>query len=139
MQASRDAEWLAQEPRLDTALTAAIRAPAVHARFDEQVWALIRADEAQALAVRTTLGTRLGTPWWLDALNVVAVGVTAVAVTLALRSVATRPLAASAAAALTFVEHATNSVLLTLFVSAAALWFALRQTPFARAVTRPWL
>jgi hypothetical protein len=136
--ASRDTEWRARQPRLDRALAEVIRAPAVNARFDEQVWALIRADEAEALAMRTTWGTRLGTPWWLDALNVVAVAVTAVAVTLALRSVAAKPLAATAAAALTFVGHSTGSVLLALFASAAGLWFAWRQTPLARANT-PWL
>jgi hypothetical protein len=138
MQASRDAEWLAREPRLDTALAVAIRAPAADARLDAQVWAVIRAGEAESLAMRMTWVTRLGRPWWLDALNVVAVAVTAVAVTLALRSAVTK-LAAAAAAASTFVQHPTDFVLLTLCVSAGGLWFALRQTPFARAVTRSWL
>ena len=70
-------------------MTVAIRPPVVHAEFDEHVWALIRADEAEALALRSTWGTRLGIPWWLGALNIVAIAVTAVAVTIALRGLVT--------------------------------------------------
>jgi hypothetical protein len=101
----------------------------VDARFDEQVWALIRADEAAALAMPTIRVTRLGTPWWLSALNVVAVAATVLGITLALRSMAAKPLAASVATALSFGGHSTGSVLFVLLASAAGFWFALRQTP----------
>jgi len=109
---------------LDAALTAAIRAPAVDAQFDKEVWARIRADDAAPLAIPRTWGT----PWWLGALNVVAVAFTAIAVTLALRSMAAKPVAATAS---TLIEHSTGSVLFALFASAAGLWLALRQTPRA--------
>lgn len=109
---------------LDSALTAAIRAPVVDARFDEQVWARIRADEAAALAVRRTW---LGTPWWLDALNVFAVAFTAIAVTVALTSTAPKPLWGSAAS--TFAEHATGSTLLVLLAIATGLWLARIPRP----------
>jgi hypothetical protein len=138
IRASRDAEWLARQPRLDQALTAAIRAPAVHARFDEQVWALVRADEAEALAMRATLGTRLRTPWWLYALNFIAIAVTAVAVALALRSVVVKNFAATAGAS-TFVEHSMHSPGFLMLVVGAGLWFFFRQTSAGRVLTRTWL
>jgi hypothetical protein len=107
----------------------------VDARFDERVWALIRADEAAALAMRTIWRTRLGTPWWLGALNIVAVAFTALGITLALRSVVAKPLLASVTAASSFGGHSTGSVLFVLLASAAGLWFALRLTPLARATS----
>lgn len=137
--ASHDAEWTARHSRLDMSLTKAIRAPVVDGRFDAEVWALIRADEAEALALQRTLRTRLGTPWWLDSLNVIAVATTAVVVALALSAVASRPVAESATAALAFIEQPSESVrAFALIASAAALWFGLRQVPFVRTVVRAW-
>jgi hypothetical protein len=133
-----DAQWSAHHARLDTSLMAAIRPPVVDGRFDEQVWALIRADEAKALATRALLPTKVGTPWWLDLLNVVAIAVTAVTVVLALG--ASRPAAETAAVALALVEQPSESGrLFALVASAAALWLGLRQVPFVRALVRAWL
>jgi hypothetical protein len=121
-------------------LTAAIRTTVVDERFDEQVWTLIRAAEAEALAMQRILRMRLGTPWWLDTLNLIAIAATTVAVAVALGAVAARFLAESAAVALAFVEQPSDSIrLVALIASAAALWFGLRHAPFARAFGRAWL
>lgn len=135
---SPDAEWPARHARLDTSLTVAIRAPVVNERFDEQVWALIRADEARVLAMPTLPRTKLGTPWWLDSLNVIAIAATAVAIALALR--ASGPLAEAVAVARTLAEQSSEPVrLFALVASAAALWLGLRQVPSVRALVRAWL
>jgi hypothetical protein len=76
---------------------------------------------------RNNSGTRLGTPWWLGALNVVALAVAAVAVVLALNSVAGKPLAATVAAASTFGGHSMGRVLFAVLAGAAGFWFASRQ------------
>jgi hypothetical protein len=132
------AEWSAHHARLDTSLIAAIRAPVVDEHFDDQVWALIRADEPKVLALRAMLRTKLGTPWWLDLLNVIAITVTAVAVVLALG--ASRPAAETVAVALALVEQPSEPVrFLALVASVSALWFGLRQVPFVRALVRAWL
>jgi hypothetical protein len=135
---SPDAEWPSRHARLDTSLTAAIRAPVVDERFDERVWALIRADEARVLAMRTLPRTKLGTPWWLDSLNVIAIAATAVAIALALG--ASRPFAEAAAVVLALAEQPSEPVrFFALVASAVALWFGLRQVPFVRALVRAWL
>lgn len=122
----------ADDSRLDRSLGAAIRAPVVDERFDEQVWARIRADEAAALATQRLLRMRLGTPWWLAALNVIAMA--AVAVTIAVALGASRPVAESAAVVLALAEQPPESVRsVALLVAAAALWFGLRRAPFLRA------
>jgi hypothetical protein len=136
--AAHDADWTARHSSLDASLIAAIRAPAVDERFDQQVWALIRADEAEALAMRDMLSTRLGTPWWLDSLNVVAIAATAAAIAVALG--ASRPLADVTAVAFALREQPSESVrAFTLVASAAALWLGLRQVPYVRALVRAWL
>jgi hypothetical protein len=137
---SHDAEWAGRHPQLDTSLTEAIRAPVVDERFDERVWALIRADESEALAAQKMVRMRLGTPWWLDSLNVIAIGATAVVIALAFIAVASDPVAESAAVALAVVEQPPESVRsFALMASAAALWLGLRQSPFVRALVRVWL
>jgi hypothetical protein len=136
--APHDADWRGRHSQLDAALTAAIRAPAVDERFDEQVWALIRADEAEALAMQDLLRMRLGAPWWLDSLNVIAIAVTVVGVALALG--ASRPAAEAVAVASAFLEQPSESVrAVTLAAAAAALWLGLRQVPLVRALVRAWL
>jgi hypothetical protein len=136
--ASHDANWTARHSRLDTSLTAAIRAPTVDESFDEQVWALIRSDEAKALAMRKMLRAKLGTPWWLDFLNVIAIAATGVAIALALG--ASRPAAEAAAMTLAFMEQSPESVrFFALVASAAALWLGLWQVPSVRALVRAWL
>lgn len=138
---SHDAEWLVRHPRLDAALAAAIRTPVADERFAERVWALVRADEARALAMQQVLRTRLGTPWWLASLNVIAIAVTTAAVALALSAVAAAgPLAELAAVGRAFVEQPPDSMrLVTLLASVAALWIGLRLAPVARAFGSPWL
>ena len=137
---SHDAEWRARHPRLDVSLAASIRAPVADERFSEQVWARIRADKAQAMAMQQVLRMRLGTPWWLASLNVIAIAVATVAVALALGAVATRPLAESAIAELALVEQTSDSIrVVTLLAGAAGLWFGLRLVPFARAFGSAWL
>lgn len=129
-----DGEWTCRHPQLDRALIGAARAPAVDERFDEQVWALIRADEAVAAARQPT---KLGATWWLDWLSVIAVAVTAVAIAVAARSAASRPVAEAAAAAIGFAEQPPDSVRsLALIASVAALWFGLRHVPFVRTIVR---
>ena len=138
--AAQDAEWLARHPRLDASLAAAIRTPVVNERFARQVWALIHADEAQATAVQQALRARLGTPWWLASLNVIAIAVTVVAVVLAIAVVAGGQLPESAAARLAFVEQPSAPLrFVTLVASAAGVWLGLRGVPFTRAFGSAWL
>jgi hypothetical protein len=135
---AHEAEWASRYSQLDAALAAATRAPAVDERFDQHVWSLVRADEAKALATQRMLRARLGAPWWLDSLNVVAIAATAAAVALALR--ASRPVVESAVVAFAYFEQPPESVrVLALVAGAAALWFGLRQVPFVRAFVRAWL
>jgi hypothetical protein len=137
---SHDAEWLARHPRLDASLTVAIRAPVADERFAEQVRARIRAHEAEAMAMQQVLRMRLGTPWWLASLNVIAIAVATVAVALALGAGAAGPLAESAIARLAFLEQSSDAVrVVTLLASAAVLWFGLRLAPFARTFGSVWL
>jgi hypothetical protein len=138
---SDDAEWRARHARLDAALKAAIRAPVVDERFAERVWARVRVDEAQAIAIQRALRTRLGTPWWLASLNVIAVAASTVIVALALSGAVGQPLAESAVAAATFIAQPSDAVRVgvTLLLGVAGLWFGLRLVPFARAFGRAWL
>ena len=92
------------------------------------------------MAMQQVLRMRLGTPWWLASLNVIAIAVTTVAVALAFGAVAAGPLAESAIAKLAFADLPSDSVrVVTLLASAAALWFGLRLVPFARAFGSAWL
>ena len=60
---ARDADWSAQHPALDAALTAAIRGPVVDARFDRQVWARIG---IEASAKPEPEPRSVGLPLWLQ-------------------------------------------------------------------------
>jgi len=135
---SRDSEWPGEHPALDVALAAAIRAPVADARFDREVWARIGAESA-ARAAEPQRRPRVGQPLWLSVLNVIGVGVAVIAVVYALGT-AVHPIAKSAPAALTLVEHSPSAMrMVALVVIAAALWLGLRRTPFARAIVRQWL
>jgi hypothetical protein len=137
---SQDAEWVARHARLDASLAAVIRTPVVDGRFAERVWALIHADEARAAAVQQALRVRLGTPWWLASLNVIAVAVTIVAVALAAGVVVSGRLAESVAVSLAFLEQPSSSLrLASLIASAAGVWLGLRWVPLARASGSAWL
>ena len=115
-----DAEWLARHSRLDMSLKAAIHTTAVDERFDEKVWTLVRAAEAETLATRKILRMTLGTPWWLDMLNLIAVATIIGTIAVALGSVAGKPLGA-------------------LVASSAVLWLGLRHGSLERALRSAWL
>jgi hypothetical protein len=137
--ASRDAEWPARHEALDKALTKAIRAPVVDARFDREVWERIRAD-ASATVATDARPTGLGMPLWLAALNVIAIAAAAAAVAFALGAAGPAAVAKSVAQALALGGHTVSSSRpLALVVTSAMLWLCLRQTPFLRAVARAWL
>ena len=126
---SPDPEWSAKHPALDAALVTAIRAPAADPEFDRQVWARIRA-EAGTSAPTVQRQQRFGAPVWLNALNVIAIGVVIVLVALALGTAA-QP----ARVAVALVEHSQNLTrMAVLMVSGAALWLGLRRTPWARTI-----
>src|SRR5262245_33017823 len=93
IQASRDPEWPARHPALDAALAAAIRAraPVADAELDRRVWARLRADaDAGSSVPRVERQRQVGAPLWLNALNVVAIGVAAILVAVALGTAAQR-------------------------------------------------
>jgi len=136
MRNARDPDWPAQHPALDAALAAAIRAPAVDARFDREVWARIRREDSAALAAARYRS--IGPPFWLTALNAVAIGAAAFTLALAL-GMAARPIASSARIALESIEPSPRSIVAAvLAASAIGLWLGLRQTTLSRAVAR-WL
>jgi hypothetical protein len=135
---SHDTEWLARNPRLDASLTAAIRAPVADERFDERVWSLIRTDEARAIAMQQALHMRLGTPWWLASLNVIAIAVTIVTVALALAG-AGGPLTEAAVARWAVGDQPWDALpLFALLASAAGIWLGLRGVPFVRPFGSSW-
>lgn len=133
--AAPDREWPAQNPALDAALVAAIRAPVADAEFDRQVWARIRADAAVDPSASSSRRRQwFDAPLWLNALNVVAIGIVAVLVALALSGAAQRA-AQSASAAMAALEQSQNATrIAVLIVSAAGLWLGLRRTPWARTI-----
>lgn len=129
MSSTSDTKWLGHHSRLDRRLNAAIHAPVVDERFDQKVWALIRVADAEALTTQKALRMRLGTPWWLEMLNVIAVAATIVTIAVALGNGAARPLAA----ALAFGEQPSDAVRVgALIASAAVLWFGLRHGSLER-------
>ena len=136
---SRDPEWPARHRALDEALTTAIRAPVVDARFDREVYERIRAEAGVSFASdRRPMWP--DTPSWLVALNVIAIAAAAVVVAFALGAAGPAAVAKSVAEALALGGHTVSSSRpLALVVTSAMLWLCLRQTPFLRAVARAWL
>ena len=87
--ASEDQEWPAQHPAPRCGARDAIRAPAADARFDREVWAHIRAHAAAGSSASSVQRQRqFGAPFWLNALNAIAIGVVVVMVALALGTAA---------------------------------------------------
>ena len=129
-----DPDWPAQHPALDAALVKAIRAPVAEAEFDREVWARIRAEAAVGSSTSSVHRQRSGAPFWLNALNAIAIVIVAVIVAVALGTAA-QPAAHSARAAVVLVEHSPNWMRMALLiVSGTSLWLGLRQTPWARTI-----
>ena len=130
---SSDPEWTARHTKLDAALASAIRAPAVDGGFDQKVWARIRADVAAGSSAPLAQ-RRFGAPFWLSALNAIAIGVVAVMVAVALRAAA-RQAGQPALGMLTLVAQSPGAMGVAFaFASAAGLWLGLRRTPWGRAI-----
>jgi hypothetical protein len=127
MHKARDAEWVARHAELDTSLAAAIQPRVVDERFDEQVWAKVRADEAHMSAMLESLRGKLGVPWWLDCLNMIAVVATMGAVALAFGPAIVTALAEQAA-----VEPSSDAVrIVAMMAGATVLWFGVRNAVLA--------